>query len=92
MFLHTSADVQRPESSLKYRWVIDGHWKLLVPYAPNAALEIWPGAKDVEWAKPDAELFDIMKDPSERSDVSKANPDVMARLRGELDRWWNVSR
>ena len=92
LFLHTSADVQRPESSLKYRWVIDGHWKLLVPYAPNAALEIWPGAKDVEWAKPDAELFDIMKDPSERSDVSKANPDVMARLRGELDRWWNVSR
>jgi uncharacterized sulfatase len=92
LFLHTSADVQRPESSLKYRWMIEGPWKLVVPYAPNAGLEIWPGTKDIAWARPEAELFDIVKDPAEQSDLSKANPGVTARLRSELDRWWTPGR
>ena len=92
LFLHTSEDVTRPESSLKYRWVIGGEWKLVVPYAPNAALEVWPGAKDISWAKPDAELFDLAKDPGEQHDAAKENPGVVTRLRAELDRWWNPGR
>ena len=92
LFLHTSEDVQRPESSLKYRWVIDGPWKLVVPYLPNASLEIWPGAKNIEWAKPNSELFNLAKDPNEEADVAGANRDVVAKLRAELDRWWSPAR
>ena len=92
LFLHTSEDVQRPESSLKYRWVIHGDWKFIVPYAPNASLEIWPGAKDIQWAKPNSELFNLAQDPSEELDVAGANRGVAASLRAELDRWWSPKR
>ncbi len=91
-FIHTSEDVRRPEANLKYRWVISGQWKLLAPYTPNAALPFWEGANSIPWAKTEAELFDVLKDPAEQADVAKGNPDVVARLRGELDRWWNVGR
>ena len=92
LFLHTSEDVARPASSLKYRWIISGSWKLVAPYAPNAALEIWPGAKEISWAKPETELFEITKDPGEQFEASKANPSVVARLQAELDRWWTPGR
>ena len=90
IFLHTSEDVQRPESSLKYRWVISEQWKLVVPHAPNAALDLWPGSKNIGWMKPQTELFQIAKDPSEQTDAATANPAVAARLLEELDKWWPV--
>lgn len=92
IFLHTSEDVTRPESSLKYRWVISEQWKLVVPYAPNAALDLWPGSKNIGWMKPDAELFEVVKDTAEQTDIAKEHPDVAARLRAELDKWWPAAR
>jgi arylsulfatase len=34
------------------------------------------------------ELYDIAADPGEKTDVATLHPDVVARLAGEYDRWW----
>jgi arylsulfatase len=34
------------------------------------------------------ELYDLEADPGEKADVSKQHADVVARLAGEYDRWW----
>ena len=34
------------------------------------------------------ELFDMNRDPEQKKDISKSNPEVVQRLRGEYDRWW----
>jgi len=39
------------------------------------------GADDRWW------LFDLARDPGERHDLAKARPDVLARLRGDWERW-----
>ena len=31
IFTHDAVDIDRPASSLRYRWVIEGYWKLIVP-------------------------------------------------------------
>ena len=39
------------------------------------------------------ELFDIRKDPRQADDVAAKHPEVVERLRGEYDKFWNnVSR
>jgi arylsulfatase A-like enzyme/acetyl esterase/lipase len=34
------------------------------------------------------ELYDVAADPGERNDLVKQHPDVVARLAGAYDRWW----
>lgn len=38
------------------------------------------------------ELYDLSKDPAEASDVAGANPEIVARLRGELQRFFSWSK
>ena len=35
------------------------------------------------------ELYDIQADPGQKRDVATDHPEVVARLRGEYDRWWD---
>ena len=34
------------------------------------------------------ELYDLAADPHETKNLAGENPDVVARLRGDLDAWW----
>ena len=52
IFTHNAVDIHRPAPSLRYRWVIAGDWKLIVPAAQNA-----PNTP--------VELFNLAADPFE---------------------------
>jgi uncharacterized sulfatase len=89
LFAHTAVDIRWPRSSLKYRWMIEDRYKLVVPFAPNARVEIWPGRPNVSWSLGQAELFDVVADPAETNNLAGQKPDVVRRLGAALDRWWN---
>jgi uncharacterized sulfatase len=36
----------------------------------------------------DVELYDVLSDPREEKNVSSDNPQIIARLRKKLDKWW----
>jgi len=74
VYAHDVADVKRPAASLKWRWIIDGDDKLIVPN-PRTQGE----------AK--AELFDVTADPHERENVAASEPETVARLKRALDAW-----
>ena len=75
IFTHNAIDIDTPASSLMYRWMIDGWWKLIVPCAAN-----------VPDGRP--ELFDLKADPGEQRDRFGAEPERAAALRAKLDAWW----
>jgi uncharacterized sulfatase len=74
-FTHDAVDLDAPGRSLRWRWVIEERWKLIVPSAPN---------------EPDrsVELFDVVADPWERNDRSGAEPERVRELSDALDAWW----
>ncbi|MCA9085771.1 MAG: sulfatase [Planctomycetaceae bacterium] len=86
-FAHDVADVDQPEASLLYRWVIEDHWKLLLTYDGKtnryaaAHLNLGPGPQ----------LFDLKADPMEDHNVAADHKDIVARLAGKLDNWWKVT-
>jgi len=74
-FTHNAVDLDVPSSGLRWRWIVAGEWKLIVPSAqhePNGA----------------AELYRIALDPHETSNLFATQVDVAAALRRELDAWW----
>lgn len=75
IFTHDSQDLEVPGASLRWRWVIDGDDKLIVPDARN---------------EPDAvvELYDLVKDVDERNNLEGERPERVKELTAKLDAWW----
>jgi arylsulfatase A-like enzyme len=75
-FTHNAVDIDNPGSSLRWRWMIDGHAKLIVPHAPN---------------EPDAtvELYDLGADPDEKVNLAEQQSERVAAMRKALDGWWS---
>lgn len=91
LFAHTAVDVQDPVKNLKYRWMVrkDG-WKLIEPYAPNAAVELMIRPWEVDWMSREVELYNVLDDPFEQSDRAAQNPDLVRELQRDLNNWWEV--
>lgn len=77
-FTHDAVDLDRPESGLRWRWIVDGPWKLIVP---------------AHWNEPDGrvELYRVGSDPLELEDLADGEPRRVRRLRRKLDAAWNPS-
>ncbi len=76
IFEHDIVSMTDPVASLRYRWIIDGQWKLIVPHFGRE-----PGAK--------TELFRITQDDDEERDAASDYPEVVEKLTAKLDDWWN---
>ena len=74
-FTHDSRDLQDPSASLRWRWLVRGDWKLIIPAKQNEP-------KDV------IELYDLKSDPHETKNLAESQLDRVATLRQSLDDWW----
>jgi arylsulfatase A-like enzyme len=74
-YAHNIADVDNPVKSLKYRYVVERTWKLILPNAAN-----------VPAGRP--ELFDLSADPHEKADLAEKNPDRVEAMTRRLETLW----
>ncbi len=75
-FTHNAIDLEKPAANLRWRWAVSGRWKLIVPDPRNEPKAV-------------VEVYDLSADPHETRNVAGVQPDVIARLRSEMDAWWN---
>lgn len=81
-FAHDIADIENPQASLLYRWVIRGHDKLLLTY--DGA----PGKMKYPPQSGGAQLFDLQGDPREKTNLADQNPGLVQELSTLLDGWY----
>jgi arylsulfatase A-like enzyme len=74
-FTHNFVDIQVPSSSLKWRWIIDGHSKLILPNEANQPDDV-------------TELYDLQADPTEEKNLASEQPTKVTELTTKLDAWW----
>ena len=72
---HDVFDVDKPNRSMKTRYIVRGDWKLLVPNA-----KVLPNAQ--------VELYNLKADPRELADLASKQPDKVKALHAKLDAWW----
>jgi len=73
---HDIQHMTDPEPSLRFRWVIDGYWKLILPHdarEPNAEIE----------------LYNLQNDPWEETNLAEKHPKRVQQLTEKLNNWWN---
>src|SRR5262245_409310 len=71
-FTHNAVDLNDPAINLRWRWVVEGRWKLIVP-ADSAQK---------------SELYDVIDDPHETTNRADAQPTTVDALLRRLDAWW----
>ena len=81
-FAHDIADIQNPNASLLYRWVIKGNHKLLLTYDGE------PGAMKYTAQSGDAQLYDLKTDPQENNNLASENPEMVQQLTKLLNQWY----
>jgi uncharacterized sulfatase len=86
-FAHDIADIDNPQASLLYRWVIEGKWKLLLTY--DGKVNRYAAVHLREEIRP--QLFDLLADPEETNNLAANHPEVVARLANEIEQWWPVT-
>lgn len=73
-----------PDDTLQYLWCVDSEWKLIVRHDGKDTtnfrnLHVWDTAP--------ARLFRIREDPHEENDIADQHPEVVARLKVEIEKW-----
>ncbi len=83
IFAHDIADVDDPSKSLLYRWCIDGQYKLILHYdgmtGRNKSIhQFMQGDRSPE-------LYDIVADPFEETDLAETDPTRVAELAEKIE-------
>jgi uncharacterized sulfatase len=83
-FAHDIADIENPEASLLYRWCIEGPWKLILTYdgEVNRYRSTYPRTEK----RP--QLFNLLKDPYEKTNVAEDYPEEVSRLAEKIAAWY----
>ncbi len=87
-FAHDVADLDDPEATLLYRWVVEGRWKLLLTY--DGVVGRHAGSHPRAEKRP--QLHDLLADPRETVNLAAENPELVARLAARLQEWWPVTK
>ena len=80
IYLHNAVDIHKPSANLTYRWLINGDWKLILPHKENVT------NKAKHKGTGEIELYNLAKDPQERSNLAKARQGRTKRLAKQLNK------
>lgn len=87
-FSHDVEEIDNPEATLLYRWVIEGPWKLLLTY--DGKVGSYASSHPRTEKRP--QLFNLIADPHEDENLAAQNPEIVARLAQRLQSWWPVTQ
>jgi len=85
-FAHDVADIENPEASLLFRWCIEGKWKLLLTY--DGEVNRYKTTHPRDEKRP--QLFDLIADPHEKTNLAGKHPRVVARMAKMIEDWYPV--
>ena len=86
-FAHDMTDVNDPEASLLYRWVIDGDWKLILSYdGENVSYQ-----KYHEGVLGAPRLYNLLEDEHESTNLAASHPERVSALSERLESWYPVN-
>lgn len=85
-FDHDVLDLDKPEATLIYRWVLEDRWKLLLTY--DGVLGRYASTHPREEKRP--QLYDVVADPHEQTNLATRHPEIVDRLADKIAEWWPV--
>jgi arylsulfatase A-like enzyme len=76
--------IGNPDDTLQYLWCVENDWKLIIRFHGKDTTKY----KNVHiWDTAPVRLYNLRDDPHEKDDLSAKQPEVVKRLRGEIEAW-----
>jgi len=95
-FAHDVVDLDDPEKTLLYRWVIEGRYKLILTYSGkhgrDEGTNLFYAERVHDKMDKHPQLYDLQDDPHETNNLAGKKPELNARLVAELDQWYPVTK
>ncbi len=88
-FAHYVLDVDDPEKTLIYRWVIEGPWKLLLTYDGFVSKQY---ASTHPRTEKGPQLFNLITDPHETNNLASKHPETVARMAKHIKNWYPLNK
>jgi uncharacterized sulfatase len=73
-FTHDFKDLHHAAPNLRWRWILEDGWKLILPAQQNET-----GGPELYW---------LPEDPHEEKNLADSNPSRVQKLSTQLDAWW----
>jgi arylsulfatase A-like enzyme len=74
-YTHDAVDPEKPLTSLQYSYIVKDEWKMIQPSGQNET-------------KVEPELYQVMTDPQETTNVAEENGDVVIYLQEQINKWF----
>lgn len=87
-FAHDVADINNPQATLLYRWVILDQWKLLLTY--DGKVNRYNPVHLRENIGP--QLYHLGDDPHENKNVAADHPDKVKQMASLIQDWWTADQ
>lgn len=85
-FAHDMDDLNDLESTLLYRWVIEGQWKLILSYdGKNVSYQDYH-KHDLSGPR----LYNLLADEHEETNLATQNPELVKHLSKKLNAWYPI--
>ena len=75
-YTHDAVNINDPASSLKYSYVLEDEWKLILPSGRNDT-------------GTEPELYNVVEDPTELNNLADSNIAKVKHLKQLIKEWWN---
>lgn len=85
-YAHDIADLDDPEASLLYLYCIRDDWKLILSY--DGEVNRYPLQHP---QKIPVQLYNLKRDPHEKKNLAKSNPQKVAELKEAIENWYPLT-
>jgi arylsulfatase A-like enzyme len=102
---HDAASIDDPAPSLRYRWIIQGDWKLIQQIPMTLDVDTKNSNDNQAAPPPDKnpasdpddrfariELYNLKQDPTEQKNQSSSEPAITEKLLSQLDQHWSETK
>lgn len=82
-YAHDVVDLDKPETTLLYRWTIEGDWKLLLTY--QGVMHNYQAYHPNLDGGP--QLYNLANDPHEKENLAQKHPEIVERLKQHIQQF-----
>lgn len=86
---HDILNVEKPTETVLYKIALDKKWKLMVPNTDLVIRDFTdPQAHYYGFYSNQIQLFDLENDPEEQVNLADKYPSIVAKMRNQINEWW----
>ena len=86
---HDILNVERPTETVLYKVALNKKWKLMLPNTKMIVREFTqPEEQYYGYYSNQPQLYDLQNDPEEKVNLAKQHPDIVVKMRNQINNWW----